>query len=99
MALIRISPDGKEVVCLHDDFVHNIIRKHSDVEIKRATDVYYNNDEKMWRVKLLGEPWDEILPVKFFTRKEALDYERIYLEYLIKDHEFGNERSNTSGAK
>lgn len=84
MALIRISPDGKEVVCLHNDFIHNIIRKHAEVNIKRATDVYYDNDEKMWKVKLLGEPWDEVLPVKFFTRKDALYHERVYLEYLMK---------------
>ena len=86
MALIRISPDGKEVVCLHNDFIHNIVKKHSEVNIKRATDVYYDNEEGYWRVKLLGEPFDEVLPVKFFTREDALTHERVYLEYLMKEH-------------
>lgn len=84
MALIRISPDGKEVVCLHNDFIHNVVKRHADVEIKRATDIYYDNEEGVWRVKLLGEPWDEVLPIKFFTRKEALIWEVDFIEHLMK---------------
>lgn len=88
MALIRISPDGKEVVCLHNDFIHKIISKHSDVVIKRASDVFYDNKIKMWRVRIL-EPYEELLPLKFFSREEALEFEKRFLEDSMTVHGSG----------
>ena len=89
MTLIRISPDGSEVVYVHNDVIHsNITSKHADLEINRATDVYYDNDEKMWKVRILKEPFNEVLPIKFYTRKQAIDYEVLYLEDLLRKHEY-----------
>ena len=88
MALIRISPDGKEVVCLHNDFIHQVISKHSEVIIKRASDVFYDNKLRVWRVRIL-EPHEELLPQKFFDRESALEFEKKFLEYHMTVHDSG----------
>jgi hypothetical protein len=89
VTLIRISPDGSEVVYVHNDVIHsNVTSKHSDVEIQRATDVYYDNEEKMWKVRILAEPFNEVLPVKFYTRQQAIDYEVLWLEKLLREHKY-----------
>jgi len=86
MTLIRISPDGKEVVNIHNDFTHQITSRHADVEINRASEVYYCNINKGWKIKMLirGHMHGLLLPVMFHTRQEALDYEVEFLEEFIK---------------
>ena len=86
MTLIRISPDGKEVVNIFNEFIHKITSKHSDVEINRASEVFYCNNNKGWKIKMLwrGKMHGLLLPVMFKTRQEAIDYEIKFLEELLR---------------
>lgn len=88
MTLIRISPDGKEVVNIHSDSIHKIISKHSDVVINRASEVFYDNLSKGWKIKMLlkGKMHGLLLPVMFKTRQEAIDYEIDFLEALLHEN-------------
>lgn len=86
--LIRISPDGGEVVHLYDDTINQITNKHSDVRIDRATNVFFDNVEKMWKIKMLvkGYLHGVCLPESFVNRADALEYEKIILEDLMREH-------------
>lgn len=80
--LIRISPDGKEVLHLYDDKYNQITSKHSDMEITRATDVFFDNDMQVWKIRFLSN--NEVLPVVFRNRERALKHERWILEKLLR---------------
>jgi len=88
MGFIRISPDGKGVVFVHDDFLKAVVERHCVVKINRATDVFYDNTSKMWKIKMLlrGYMHGVCLPEEFTTRQDAIDYEKAYLEDLIRTH-------------
>jgi hypothetical protein len=88
MGFIRISPDGKEVIFVHDDFLKTVVERHCVVEINRATDVFYNNTSKKWRIKMLlrGYMYGCCLMEEFATREEAIEYEKQHLEVLIRSH-------------
>jgi len=89
MTLIRISPDGSEVLHLYDDKLMEITSKISDVEVERATDVFFDNEDKVWRVRLLPRGvrcMETVLAVSFKTRQEALDHERSILENDMRCH-------------
>jgi hypothetical protein len=89
MALLRISPDGKEVLHLYDDKLVEMTRKTSDIEIKRATDVFFDNEDQVWRIKFLPrglKDMETILAIPFGTREEALEYERGALENDMRCH-------------
>ena len=74
---IKISPDGKLVEGLYDDkFPWYGLR--GDLEIKRASDVFFDPKERGWKVKILHNQL--ILPKCFKLRKDAIAYEREYLE-------------------
>lgn len=85
MTLIRISPDGSETLHLYDDTVTELTSRISDMEITRATDVYYCNEDKGWKVKLLGDK-PLVLPAMFKHRFEALKYEKEFLEEFLKEN-------------
>ena len=78
MTLVRISPDGKEVLHLYDDKVAQLTSKTSDIKVTRASDVFYDNESKCWRIKFRHT--NAILALPFETRAEALEYERLVLE-------------------
>lgn len=74
---IKISPDGKLVEGLYDDkFPWYGLR--GKLEIERASDVFFDPKEQGWKVKILCN--QRILPKCFRLRKDAIEYEREYLE-------------------
>jgi len=83
--LVRISPDGKKILHLHNDVItHKITSKIADIEIDRVTDIYFNNSMRCWRVLICDT--GEILG-RFKTREEALEFERGFLEEKMRRHE------------
>jgi hypothetical protein len=78
MTLVRISPDGKEVLYLYDDNIAKITRKHGDMEVSRASDVFFDNEDKKWKIKFLHT--NAVLAIPFDTREEAIAHERAVLE-------------------
>ena len=74
---IKISPDGKLVEGLYDDKFpwHGLGGK---LEIKRASDVFFDPASQRWMIKILHN--QAILPFQFKLREEAITYERKYLE-------------------
>jgi len=78
MTLIRISPDGSEVLHLYDDKVVQITSKTSDIKVTRASDIFFDNKDKVWRIKFRHT--NAILALSFETRAEALEYEQLVLE-------------------
>jgi hypothetical protein len=85
MGLIRISPDGKEVLHLYDDKICELTGKHSTLKITRATDVFYDNEIGKWRVEMLVAGY--CLPESFTKRSEALAYEKKILEHRLRNGE------------
>lgn len=83
MTLVRISPDGKEVLHLYDDKLMSMTSKTSEVEVERASDVYFDNKESLWKIRILAT--GEILPASFKDRSIALVYEKIVLESRLRD--------------
>lgn len=81
--LIRISPDGKEVMHLSNDKYNQITAKHSDMEITRASDVFYDNSSQCWRIKY--NHTNAILIIPFATRQEAIDFEIATLENDLRN--------------
>jgi len=74
---IRISPDGKLIEGLYDDkFPWHGLR--GELEINRASDVFFDQRVQKWRVKILHNY--RILPKSFKLREDAITYEREYLE-------------------
>ena len=88
MGFIRISPDGKGVVFVHDDFLKAVVERHCVVKINRATDVLYDNISGKWKIKMLlrGYMHGVCLPEDFDTREEAITFEKQHLEALIRSH-------------
>lgn len=73
---IKISADGLEVVGLYsDDFPWSDI---GEIKVSRASDVFFDHSSKRWKIKLL--PDGDILPLHFEKRKEAIAFEREFLE-------------------
>lgn len=81
MTLIRISPDGKETLHLYDEKVTDMTSQLADVKIHRASDVYFCNKDDHWKIKFKGL----VLPVMFYKRQQALDYEKGFLEEYLKE--------------
>lgn len=75
---IRINPDGS-MVFLHDDTLVESLRNEGEVNIKRASDVSYDNGAQGWRVYLPGTR-SRLFEGLFNTRAEALETEKKYLE-------------------
>ncbi len=74
---IKISPDGKLVQGLYDDkFPWYGLR--GELEIERASDVFFDPKEQGWKVKILCNQL--VLPGCFKLREDAIAYEREYLE-------------------
>ena len=84
MTLIRISPDGSEVLHLYDDKIAELTSKTSDIKINRASDVFFDNEDQVWRIKFRHT--NAILMIPFETRAEALEYERLVLEQDMRCH-------------
>ena len=87
MTLIRISPDGSETLHLYDDKLNTMTSKIADVEIHRASDVYFCNRDKHWKIRFK----ELVLPVMFRHRFQALEYERDFLEEYLKEGEKWSE--------
>jgi len=83
MTLIRISPDGKEVVHLYDDEVIKLTSKTAEVQIVRASDIFFDNEAKHWMIRVLAT--GEILPATFKSRVLAMEYEKLVLENRLRD--------------
>lgn len=72
---IEVSPDGKEVSGLYSDcFPWN---KIGELEVRRASDVFFNPRTQKWLVKILP---DLVLSEGFDKRKDAIAYEIAYLQ-------------------
>jgi hypothetical protein len=82
MTLVRISPDGSEVKHLYNDDIIRITAETSDITVKRASDVFFDNDIKKWRIRLVDT--EEVIGVEFDKRAEAIAYEIEMLENLMK---------------
>jgi hypothetical protein len=80
--LIRISPDGKEVVHIHNDTYNKITSEHADITINRASDVFFDNQEQKWRVKIRHTK--SLLAITFDTRQDALNFEGKLLENYLR---------------
>ena len=78
--LVRISPDGKKTLHLHND---KLRFSFSDPSIHRATDVFFDNELKKWRVKLLRE--DMVLDFQGDSRQEAIEHEILILEEMMRE--------------
>lgn len=74
---MRVSPDGKTFKHLYnDDLRHTVDKALGKIEVVRASDVYYNNDIGMWKVRIDGED----LKGEFSARSTALLFEHKWLE-------------------
>lgn len=82
MLRIRISPDGKEVMHLYHEEYNKITSKHADVRIDRATNVFFDNDVKRWRVAFLDS--DTVSEESFESRREALEFETKVLQVALR---------------
>jgi hypothetical protein len=82
MTLIRISPDGREVLHLYDDKIHEVTSKTCDTTVTRASDVFYDNDLGKWKVRFIDTGL--LLPVAFKSREEAIEYEKEFLEEYMR---------------
>jgi len=80
--VLRISPDGKEIVNIHNDFMQQVLSTLADLKIDRVSDVYYCNKDHGWKIKYLKTGL--ILPVMMKTRQEAIDYEVEFLEEQLR---------------
>ena len=80
---LRLGPNG-EVQHLYDDTLSSITMDLcKDVEVQRASDVFFDNELKKWRIKLLTDPWKgRVLSRSFKTRSEAIAYEIKILEKI-----------------
>ena len=83
MTLIRISPDGKEVLHLYNDRLVDLVSKTSEMSVERASDIFFDNETSMWKIKILATK--EILPVSFIHRGMAQEYEKIVLEDRLRE--------------
>jgi hypothetical protein len=75
---IRINPDGS-MTFLHEDAITQALKSEGEVNIKRASDVSYDNSAQGWRVYLPGTK-TQLFEGLFTTRAEALATEKEYLE-------------------
>lgn len=82
MTLIRISPDGKEIKHLYDEDIVRITSETSDIKIKRASDVFFDNDIKKWKIRVVDD--GRIVNMEFDTRSEAIGYEVDMLEKMLR---------------
>jgi len=85
MTLVRISPDGKEVVHLYDDNLFELTSKTADIEVERASDIFFDNEKKNWKVRILKT--GEVLPASFKSREGAKTYEISVLESRLRTGE------------
>jgi len=78
---ILITKDGQTVTGLHDDnFPFSTL---GDLEINRATDVRFDNQEKLWFVHD-PKTGERIIPQGFVSRKLAILAEVIFLEKILE---------------
>lgn len=97
MTLIRISPDGKEVKYLYDDDIYQAMSNHTTIEVTRASDVFFDNEDRVWRIKFLDSNTTLVIP--FGSREEALKYERGLLENNLRNHFDEIEECNKQSAR
>jgi hypothetical protein len=76
--IIRINPDGS-MAFLHEDSITQTLKSEGDINIKRASDVSYDNRAHGWRVYIPGTK-TQLFEGLFTTRAEALATEKEYLE-------------------
>lgn len=79
---VQISPDGKTFQHIYNDSLQSLDNALGEVEIHRATDIYFDNVDRLWRIKMLDTK--EVLEQGFETRQEALDFEHEYLQERMK---------------
>jgi hypothetical protein len=91
--LVRISPDGKEVVFLYDDKIP--WEDLGKMKCERASDVIFNEERQVWVIKFNGggEVGD------FKNREEAIQYEIFILEKMMRGSADVSNTRNTLSAK
>jgi hypothetical protein len=97
MTLLRISPDGSEVMHLYNDKIKRITSKTSDIKVYRASEVYYCNKDVGWKIKLLHSGL--VLPIMFSERQDAIDYEIEFLEQFLKEGKRWSETKRRSSTR
>jgi len=75
---VRISPDGKNVKHIYNDALRSMDKALGDFTINRATDIFFDNVENAWKIKILED--GKILPNVFEHRSDALAFEHEYLQ-------------------
>jgi len=79
---IVISRDGKKFLHTYSDALIPLDESLGEFNVNRASDVYFCNDRKKWKVKFLST--GDIAPPEFDTREEALDWEHSYLQDTLR---------------
>ena len=79
--MIRIKPDGS-IVFLHEDKITEALMNEGDLTMRRATDIRFDNSEKLWYVHLPGED-TKVIEVGFANRFSALEAEKRVLNHMI----------------
>lgn len=77
-----VSKDGKKFIHIYNDTLMQMDDSLGEFEVNRASDVYFCNEVKKWKVKFLES--GEVSPLDFDTREEALDWEHNYLQETLK---------------
>lgn len=81
--MIRISPDGKEVLHLYNDKLLPLDKLSGDIAVERASDIFFDNDICSWRIKILKT--GEVLDTCFIDRETAKEHEVEVLESRLRE--------------
>jgi len=77
-----ISKDGKKFIHTYNDTLREMDDSLGDFEVHRASDVYFCNKARKWKVRFLKS--GDVAPLDFDTREEALDWEHFHLQKVLK---------------
>lgn len=74
---VKISPDGK-YQHIYNDALRPMDEALGDFKVHRATDVFFDNVERLWKIRDLST--NEVLLDGFEHRGQALSFEHRYLQ-------------------
>ena len=79
--IIRISPDGKELMFLYDDS----LMEGENKRVVRASDVKFHEEDQLWRVhELFADGSEKEHEEGFTSRAEAIQFEIGLLEARLE---------------
>ena len=86
--VLKISPDGKEVIFLYSDGMIDTLGDMGTVKVMRASNVRFDEKDQMWKVYIINDDGTEQLvpKVQFKHRKDAIDFEIDVLQKLLKEN-------------